>query len=415
MRLAFLISVCAATLPPTEVASWFDERVARNLKRSVKKSRIASKMEQRKLVDLGEPIGPQDVLNPIMRTMVPVSGSMYRGIGEIVFAGSDLAAAWTTVARSPETDCVEQIERFWVNRGHWFVMSGDDMVFLSACIETALEALSSWNNEPSPPVADGTLVASVLVELMRGVYAPYSFGWLKTNTPLIPDAEEKFAAFKPFQQFVRESPNLLTMLREEAELVTNPPFLDSADAPFGAHLLEGGDHFDFAHSGDFIDMILGRTLQRAKAQLTLPFWRALVDRVVDFDEKEFRFETKKKTPPAQRFDMRFHHYHVGMGMARGGWRNGVGALVMTLLASQSREEVIKCLPSDVDLEDRYALFNALESNLFALVIPTYRCIVDGVSKGTIELPAEGRGYFVAVLMHMARMSHGALAFLLQNQ
>ena len=93
----------------------------------------------------------------------------------------------------------------------------------------------------------------------------------------------------------------------------------------------------------------------------------------------------------------------------------MGSLVMASLQSPSREEVIKCLPSDIDLEDRYELFDKLESNLFTLVIPTYRCIVDGVSAGTIQLPAEGRGYFLAVLMHMARMSHGALAFLLENQ
>lgn len=362
----------------------------------------------------------EDILLPILHTRVPIRDSAYLGFGRAATVFSEFEQAWTALVPEAHLGCIENFKLFWIERPYWYVASADEVFLTAMCVHAGLAALQGFNEVADAPVESGDIVATGLAQIMKPLYAPFTQRWFGMPKPyiVIPDIDTKKESFAFFQRFVRESPILLQLLREQSDAIESRMTLQGANAEFSNILLTGEGHLALQHAGDFLDMVWGEAVAGNEGHLMLPHWLALIDNVIDFDNMELTFELSKLESVTGRLWAQFVHYRSGMGLGLSAWRSSVGSVVGMLVDSPtSRDAVLACLPEGADPESIAELFYLLDDdNSMKSVVKMYRCIVDGVSLGIIDVPANpGRGHFVATLMHMARLSRGALAFILDNQ
>ena len=419
MRLVIAQTVFAAASASFSV-NWISPDALNKLSTAIAAMDAARAMSQAEIDAVTSAGYGEDVLLPILHTRVPIRDSAYLGFDWDASAISEFEQAWTRIVPDAHLACLEDFKLFWIERPHWYVASADEVFVTAMCVHAGLAALQGFNEVADAPVESGSIVATGLAEIMKPLYAPFTERWLGLPKPYIqiPDMDTKKQSFAFFQRFVRESPILLQLLREESDVVASPMSLQGANAEFATILLAGGDHPALKHAGDFLDMVWGEAVANSQGDLLLPHWLALVDNVIDFDEIELTFELSKLESVSERLWAQFTHYRSGMGLGLSAWRSSVGSVVRMLVDNpSSREAVIACLPAKADPDSSADLFYLLDDdNSMKSVVKMYRCIVDGVSAGIIPVPANpGRGHFAATVMHMARLSRGALAFILDNQ
>ena len=310
--------------------------------------------------------------------------------------------------------CEDMISLFWIQRPHWFIPTRGEVMQLRECLDFAAS---------QGPVTD-PVVLSVVADLHSVAYSPLTDLFLRrpvTALDEIVDLETKRAGWPLFQAFIANSPVIRSLLEDvtadgESALLE----LNAADTIMATQLL-GSVHVgsvessNLVHSGDFVDSVYAAAAMRSVGAATLPLWRALALSVADFDSDELHFESRKPdvvTNAAAVFEDKFTHFRRGMGSARSAWMTSAGVFLFHL---QPRGGMTDCLDAAVGSDGLrtptpFYVLDKHPQRAFAF----YSCVIDAIEAGALVIPAdEHRGHNVAALMHLVRMTHSALPFILR--
>jgi hypothetical protein len=341
-------------------------------------------------------------------------------VSDRTIGGPAFGAAWRAVATAGSTAdaCDNLISSFLVSRPHWFTASRSEVVLLRECVELGLtlagtdETAEAYN-----------LVMRVLTDLVVPAFSPRSELAVRFPHSLL-DSETVMARkteFKFFQQFIAESSVIKTLLEETAETADASALVvdkweDARMAILvmsgsaGANLLPGSAG-NLVHAGHWLDRVWAHNAAQGHGGATLQLWQALAESVVDFDEQELAFEAANRVvvaSPGREYSDRITHHESGMGAARWAWVNTVSGLLGHLEA----QPAMRVCMTEAGLEEiSPAAWYELEGKL-ATTMRFYNCVVDGVAAGELVIgESEHKPSNVAALMHLVRMTHGALAFL----
>ena len=404
-----------ATGTASSLPAFLDAEVAERLNTAIHKRDVVLAMTAEDLQEDHDVESGEGILNVIMHTRAQRYEYHYMGVSDYSNVGPKFSAAWSALLPPSTKECERQLSMFWLVRPHWFAASYDDVVAIRFCVHFALNAISSATEENAE---HANVLASIAAHLMVPLYAAstqaFVIGGRHTEIP---------TDFKFFQQYVRESEVLTGLLNTAAEQMGNSGLdgleLGRTDAKFATLLLQGGNDRLLKHAGDFMDKIWGESAVELRGEFAIPLWKALVEKVTDFDSKEYVFDSYK--PPIRTNSAkgllweRFHHYRAGMGLARTAWRNTVGSLISSL-QDINAHETNSCLPESVDPEDPADLYMYLDDHMGQSVLTVYKCLVEKISGGAIVIPPETEGFpsMVGVIMHMTRMISNTLAYKVQE-
>ena len=392
MKFAFALFTFASS---TTIPSWLTLEAREKLTAAIEERDLVVSLARNELNSIDHIVIHEDVLDVLMHIRVPIPESKYMGISTT--QNSD--TVWTSLG----APCSALGKLFWFDRPHWFAASIEDIVMMRMCTEGIIQALEYMSIPPTG--ADewsGIVIAAA--EIMRPVYSR------KTELKMRNRQAIEFPQdFMMFQTYVRSSAVLMDLLTRASATVPAP----TPDA-FGALLLEGGSEGSLRHAGDYIDKMWGDAASQLSGGDYVPYWKALVERVENFDELEFYFDLNK---PGIRDDVlwrRFTHYRAGMGLARSAWRSTVGSLI-GYMQSENSEATNSCFPSQIsDPFDLAELYSHLETHIEE-VITVYKCLVEKIVDGSVVI-AGGDSFAdnIGVLMHMTRMSTNTLAYLMTH-
>jgi hypothetical protein len=333
------------------------------------------------------------------------------------------AEAWQLIAKQTglnsesSTTCRRWIQSFWIRRPHWFIPARSELVNMRLCLDIARTLINTARDNEE--LADSvSIIMSASADIMNAVYAPRTEIVLRRNQSLVTvirNLEDRLSEYSSFQDFYITHPNIRQMLQDATATVDHAGIVMSnyEDVLMAYKVMEGGTELDLVHAGDFVDHIWARAAIAGNGAISLPFWKSLAERVSDFDAKELIYESEKPQVIQNInavFMGRMTHYHRGMGLGRSAWLSTVGR---TLRSLTPHTAIQACLTQASDSAPGDSTWDILESHPLR-TIDFYSCVVNGVESGNITVPDNGeRGNHIATLMHLVRMSHSALPFLLK--
>ena len=287
--------------------------------------------------------------------------------------------------------CLSLIASLWIVRPRWFVPSRRDLSDIRDCLDAAL-ALALSAEGPGASV-----VASVVTDVTPAVFSAETELYLRSRNSLVSndgDLATRWAAFVPVQDFVLTSSAIADLLEDgaagQSAAVREKPE-DLFNSPIG----------DSVHAGDIVDFVWFELALKGEGDKALPLYNLLFTALMAFDESELHFEAQKRGNVETAFLARVLLNERGRG--RAAWDSVIGEFLNDLVP---QAQVDNCFNSAGNR------FDIVSLNPYTSVM-VYRCLTAAVELGQLVIADnERKAHNVATLMHLVRMGHGSLAFLL---
>jgi hypothetical protein len=334
-------------------------------------------------------------------------------------------AAWGELATRAYPDrappaverCKDLITSFFVHRPHWYMPSRAELSQLRLCLDFGAGLIRAVDGTNAASVPALNLVGSVVADLIVPAYTHAAELFSRYNETLLnrPEVAAARSDFQFFQQFIRSSPVIKGLLDAAVESAdaSQLRLIRWADTRMAFEILVHPDSDKNIHAGDFIDNAWAHAEPEGQGAATLQLWQALAESITDFDARELQFEANKPGvvhSARSEYADRITHQRFGMGMGRSGWMTTVGGFFNSLRGQEAMEACLVAAGMTDPSENVYYLFEGSAARTISL----YNCIVNGVEAGEIVLhDSPHKNANVAVLMHLVRMTHSALPFLVQ--
>ena len=346
------------------------------------------------------------LFRPFVNTAVfaLTNAGQFWGVSEI--DKHELETAWmeSSINSTDELDrrserCLHTLSVFWLSRPDWFVPSRDDLLEARTCLDLTLD--KAFGIEPE----NRHVITTLAVQLIPVLYSAETELFLRKPWIIPTYVVGKWKSFRSFQTFMTESV-VISSLLDQATRALGPEHIDKWLA-FADEYMGGG-----VHLGDLVDSVWSQHALNGDGALTLPLWRLLALESPGFDRSELIFEGSKKLESGG-FSW---SYLVKVmlnrrGEGRAAWESVVGRLLDSL---EPRERVLSCSENSAEIDEKISFDQVSLDPMAAMRM--YRCIVVSVERGSVRLLNDDRrAENVATLMHLVRMSFGALAFLLDTE
>ena len=372
--------------------------------------------------------------NERVLTSLKESGGLgFSGVPHVTY--ESFVRSWTALNEEFKLDefvvCPMALN-FWFERPVWYIPSRDDIEEIRSCIAWGIVMLRIAPIETPELRGHTNVVTRVLGAIIPVVYSPEVELTLRQDKTAIPadfdeDLDAKLKRFQLFRTFVQSHPRIVAMgdavfderpstvpnSSAEDRLIASITDTDSVE-PAAVHLFPFADHLWESGIGDSRTNLVVWSLVHAGygAFASEPAYAEPMDRM-DF-EYEIRLQSVMADPKR---DLRIRFAH-GSSDDPSSWLNSVGAMLsrMAVASASGVKRCIRFVGGGLDPlgpTTMKRLFDILTMTKVRKIPLFYRCIVEMVEDGTIEVPDdERREETVSTLLHMMRVATSASAFLI---